>query len=100
MKSHNKYVVPLSLQMLLENAIKHNIVSQKRPLYIQVTTNNEGQIVVKNNLQLSKIEVESTKTGLENIKRRYELLAGMEVLIEKSEEEFCVLLPIIEAEEL
>lgn len=100
MKSHNKYVVPLSLQMLLENAIKHNIVSQKRPLYIQVTTNEEGQIMVKNNLQLSKVEVESTKTGLDNIKRRYQLLIGKEVQVRESAEEFCVVLPIIEAEEL
>ncbi len=63
-------MVPLSLQILFENAIKHNIISSDKPLKIEVFTEN-GHLVVQNNLQKKKQTMPSTKVGLENIRNRY-----------------------------
>ena len=63
-------IVPLSLQLLMENAIKHNIVSSERPLKIDVFAVN-GTLVVSNNLQKKNQLFESTGIGLDNIRNRY-----------------------------
>src|SRR5258708_21815155 len=63
-------IVPLSLQILMENAIKHNIVSSSKPLKIEVHADN-GKLVVSNNLQKKNQLVESTGIGLDNIRNRY-----------------------------
>jgi hypothetical protein len=88
-------IVPLSLQMLFENAIKHNVVSSKYPLTIEVTAENGNQLMVKNNLQRKNQLNNSTKVGLENIKRRYRLVAQKEVQVIESEDTFIVILPLI-----
>ncbi|MCB0662140.1 MAG: histidine kinase, partial [Saprospiraceae bacterium] len=67
----NSFIVPLSLQILFENAIKHNIISKKNPLTIEVFTNEDGKLVVRNNLQVKNNVMPGTKVGLENIKKRY-----------------------------
>src|SRR5687767_1732194 len=75
----NKRIVPLSLQLLMENAIKHNIVSSDKPLRIEVTALN-GKLVVSNNLQKKNQVNESTGIGLDNIRNRYKLLGnGQEI---------------------
>ena len=91
----DRFIVPLSLQILLENALKHNIASKKQPLII--TFNVEGNtLIVRNNLQ-PKIEPStSTKTGLSNIRSRYKLLVNKDIEVIESDEEFIVKLPIIE----
>jgi len=89
-------VVPLSLQMLFENAIKHNVVSKGKPLTIELTVENGDKVVVKNNLQRKNQVMGSTKVGLENIKNRYRLVSGQEVEIIESADSFIVLLPLIE----
>jgi two-component system LytT family sensor kinase len=92
-----KQIVPLSLQMLLENAIKHNVVSKKRPLEISISI-VENRVLVMNNLQ-PKIEPEkSTKTGLENIRKRYQLLSGKSIDVIQGSKIFTVALPLIETE--
>lgn len=92
-----KQIVPLSLQMLLENAIKHNIVSKKRPLEITISI-VDNRVLVMNNLQ-PKIEQEkSTKTGLENIRKRYQLLSGKSIEVIQGSKTFTVALPLIETE--
>lgn len=90
-------VVPLSLQMLLENAMKHNIVSTEKPLHIDVSIGKDDQtIVVRNNLQLKQQVMDSTGTGLKNISHRYLFASGREVETIVSTSAFMVALPLID----
>ena len=90
----DKYVIPMALQMLLENAIKHNSISVNKPLKVEIME-EDGYVVVKNNLQPKKSEIISNKIGLENIKSRYKYLSDKDVLIEISNEEFIVKIPVL-----
>ncbi len=91
----DKFIPPVTLQLLCENAIKHNIVSKQNPLTIKISTIENDQLMVSNNLQ-KKISVEiSTKIGLQNIKQRYLLLGKSEPQIIENEKEFIVKLPLI-----
>ena len=87
-------VIPFTLQMLVENAIKHNIVSGKKPLTITISKDGDF-IVVKNNLQIKTSGVESTGTGLQNITNRYELLTNKQVEVTADTSDFSVSLPLI-----
>src|SRR5690554_4925429 len=87
-------VVPLSLQLLLENAVKHNQVTSSKKLYISIYEEN-GNLVVSNNIQQKQSLKESTGVGLQNIKDRYALLTDMPVVIHKNREEFSVAIPIL-----
>jgi len=87
-------VIPFTLQMLVENAIKHNIVSGKKPLTISISKAGNF-IVVKNNLQVKTSGVESMGTGLQNITNRYELLTNKRVEVIAGAAEFSVSLPLI-----
>ena len=84
---------PLSLQMLVENAIKHNIISKEKKLTISITSIN-NYIIVENNLQ-KKIDADSTKKGLENIIKRYEFLSSDKVKITESQSTFKVEIPLL-----
>ena len=88
-------VVPLSMQMLFENAIKHNIVSVQHPLHIEVTVEKGEQLVVKNTLQRKQQPMDSTKVGLENIKQRYRLVSNQEVEVFATRGSFIVILPLL-----
>jgi len=89
------HVVPAALQMLIENAIKHNIVSSRRPLHIEIHANGNQSLVVKNNLQLRTVTEPSTKIGLQNIITRYELIGDRRVIVRQTEEAFEVTLPLL-----
>ncbi|HNH20602.1 MAG TPA: histidine kinase, partial [Ferruginibacter sp.] len=89
-------IVPLSLQILMENAIKHNVVSSDKPLRIDVYTEN-GSLVLKNNLQVKRQISESTGIGLNNIRNRYRLLSDKEVKVTDNENSFTVSIPLIES---
>jgi two-component system, LytTR family, sensor kinase len=89
------YIIPASLQMLIENAIKHNIVSKHKPLHIDVHINGNNTIVVANNLQLRESVEGSTKIGLANIVKRYWLVSGRTVEVIQSDKDFTVTLPLI-----
>ena len=91
-----KRIVPLSLQLLMENAIKHNIVSSDKPLHIHIFAAN-GSLVVDNNLQMKRQVLESTGIGLDNIRNRYKLLAGKPVTVTETETNFTVSIPLIES---
>lgn len=86
---------PGSVQMLIENAIKHNGSTRKNPLYIDIMS-KEKILIVKNNIQPRLEKIESTKTGLQNIRRRYKFLSDREVEIVSTDKEFTVLLPLLE----
>ena len=87
-------IVPLSLQLLLENAVKHNVVTSSRPLRIKVFEEN-GNLVVKNNLQEKQVVRKSSGVGLQNIKQRYDILSDKRVYIQKTTKDFSVSLPIL-----
>ena len=87
-------IVPLSLQLLLENAVKHNVVSERKPLHLSV--HEEGEmLVVKNNLQAKQVVKKSSGVGLTNIQQRYGILTDRKVIIQKSESAFSVKLPML-----
>ncbi len=87
-------IPPLTLQILMENAIKHNEVSSRRPLKIRILSLDQN-ILVENNLQLKMHAETSTRTGLNNIKSRYRLASGMEVREENDGSYFRIYLPLI-----
>lgn len=89
-----KFVVPLSLQLLLENCIKHNFATSSKPLLIKVFSENKT-LCIQNNLQARELIKESAGIGLANIVQRYALLTKENVFIEKSEDYFKVKLPIL-----
>jgi LytS/YehU family sensor histidine kinase len=80
--------------MLLENAIKHNMITADRPLIVEIREEDD-YVVVRNNLQPKKTEIISSKIGLENIKSRYKYLSPKDVLVEISNEEFVVKIPVL-----
>jgi len=95
-KKYDQYLIPsLTLQMLVENAVKHNVLSKNKPLTIDIFTTPGNKLVVSNNLQLRTIKVPSNKIGLDNIRAKYELLnySGFQVL--KDQKTFSVVLPLI-----
>lgn len=87
-------VVPLSLQLLLENAVKHNTVNSSSPLHIKIYE-DKGALIVENNLQPKQILKKSSGVGLTNIKQRYNLLTDKKVNIYKETDRFAVALPIL-----
>ncbi len=87
-------VVPLSLQLLLENCIKHNVVSESKPLHIKIYS-KDNQLVVENNLQKKEVLSDRKGVGLQNIVNRYAILTKRSVLVEENENTFKVLLPIL-----
>ena len=91
------YVAPAALQMLIENAIKHNIISKIRPLKIRLYSRN-GSIIVSNNLQEKVIKEESTHRGLQNIQQRYHLMSDERIIIDRSSTEFSVSIPLLKIE--
>lgn len=88
------YVVPLSLQLLLENCIKHNYATTSRPLSIKIY--QEGDFLcIENNLQMREQLRDREGIGLSNIVQRYALLTKQNVFIEKSEDYFKVKIPLL-----
>ncbi|MBA4153979.1 2TM domain-containing protein [Flavobacterium sp.] len=87
-------VVPLSLQLLLENCIKHNVVSESKPLHIKIYIEN-NQLVVENNLQKKEVLSDRKGVGLQNIVNRYAILTQRKVLVEETEKSFKILVPIL-----
>lgn len=87
-------IVPLSLQLLLENAVKHNIVTSTRPLHIKVFEEG-GSLVIQNNLQEKQVVKKSSGVGLRNIQQRYSILSDKEVQISKTPKNFKISLPML-----
>ena len=91
-------IVPTSLQLLIENAIKHNVVSKSHPLEVQVYE-KEGYLVVENPLQPKSSKIPSTKLGLKNLKQRYALLTERSLKIFSDQNIFKVSLPLLNKEQ-
>jgi len=87
-------IVPLSLQLLLENAVKHNVISDENPLKITIIE-KDGFLTIENNLNKKKSLRKGTGIGLQNILDRYALLTERQIIIEKSDSSFTVVLPLL-----
>jgi len=87
-------IPPLTLQLLIENAIKHNVASINKPLQITIRNEALDLLVVCNNFQPKNSTQYSAGIGLSNLMQRYQLLFGKEMAIEKTAELFCVKLPL------
>jgi sensor histidine kinase YesM len=88
-----KEIAPLTAQLLIENAVKHNIVSRETPLKIEVYIEDDN-LVVANNLNLRQASY-STKTGLKNLVKRYEMLTDRELIVQHNDERFEVKVPLL-----
>lgn len=95
-EDYRRFVVPLSLQLLLENCIKHNFATSSKPLIIKIYSENDT-LCIENNLQVREQIKESSGIGLANIVQRYSLLTKKNVFIEKSDDYFKVKLPVLSA---
>ena len=91
----DKKIMPLSLQMGIENAVKHNVVSKRQPLIIEVIT-QDGFLVVKNNLQKRALDQKNSGLGIKNITNRYQLLTDKQVLVDTSGDSFTLRLPLLD----
>ena len=87
-------IAPMSLQLLLENAIKHNVISKAKPLEIHVTV-KDYYLVVDNIIQSKSTQLPSTKVGLKNIEKRYKLISSKSVVIINEGNRFTVSLPLL-----
>ena len=87
-------ILPISIQLLVENALKHNLATSERPLKIAICAEQDC-IVVKNNLQRKTILEKSKKTGLNNLRERMNFSTGREIKIAETREEFSVSIPLI-----
>lgn len=97
-KNFDYWIPPVTIQQLIENAIKHNEISDKKPLLVNISE-NKGYLTVKNNKQLRSAKIRSTNIGLKNIKQRFALLTESEVVINECEEYYVVSLPLIQYDE-
>jgi sensor histidine kinase YesM len=86
---------PLTLQLLVENAVKHNRVHKEAPLRIELFSDGANGLVVRNNLSVREQHIESTGIGLRSINSRYNLLNHEPLTIRKEEGFFCVVIPLI-----
>lgn len=87
-------VVPLSLQLLLENTVKHNVVSEQRPLHIRIFIDGD-YLAIQNDLQKKEVLQDREGVGLQNIVSRYNIITRRKVLIEQNEKTFTVRIPIL-----
>ncbi|MDP2887595.1 MAG: PAS domain S-box protein [Bacteroidota bacterium] len=90
----NHRVIPLAMQLLIENAIKHNAMSKKSPLVIDIFIDEDNQLNVVNNLQEREAHMTSTGVGLKNIQNRYRLLNNTIPVFEKTETHFIARIPL------
>lgn len=93
---YNKLLPPLTLQLLVENAVKHNTVGKNKPLVIEIITSGE-YLTVRNNLQRKTLKVESSKVGLSNIAEKYRLINKSAIEITEAGGYFSVTVPLIES---
>jgi two-component system, LytTR family, sensor kinase len=94
-KYNNYFIIPASIQMLIENAIKHNVATRTKPLHILLHANGNSILEVSNNLQLREMVENSTEIGLQNIIKRYKIVSGKEVEVKQTVDTFKVTLPLL-----
>jgi two-component system, LytTR family, sensor kinase len=93
----DELIVPVSIQMLLENAVKHNEVSDAFPLKIKVRKVN-GYIEISNSLKAKSADDASTKLGIRNLKQQFAFFTDKEIKISKTQNTFVVSVPLIQSQ--
>ena len=93
-ETKNVRIAPLTLQMLIENALKHNETSKTKPLTVTLFSES-GFIAVRNNLQKKSFVLDSTGLGLENIRARYKILSGKDIQVSTDADFFTVKIPFL-----
>ncbi len=93
--AQSQYILPLTLQLLVENALKHNKTQKNNPLHIRIYTNQQNELVVENTLLPIDTRNESSGIGLENIVHRYRLLSDKQPVITQEATRFSVQVPLI-----
>jgi sensor histidine kinase YesM len=86
---------PLTIQTLLENAVKHNEISKRNPLTITIRTDENANIVISNNIQRKITQEEGTGIGLTNLSKQFQILLGREISISNENNEFTVMFPLL-----
>lgn len=94
-EAQQRQIVPLSLQLLIENAVKHNVISNKHPLTISITTPDAETIVVRNTICLKQEEPMGERVGLVNLAERYKLVSDRAVEIHRDTTAFEVAIPLL-----
>ncbi len=89
-------VIPLTLQILVENAVKHNVISKLKPLKVAIRKEAPGYLTVENNLQPKVHPEKSTGFGLTSLRHRYEMLTGKQVKVEETPTSFKVSIPLVQ----
>ena len=92
----DQYIIPVALQMLIENAVKHNVISLAKPLRIRIYVSGNTFLTVSNNLQPKQAIEPSTQIGLQNISKRYHLVNGSAIKINKTSEQFEISIPLLQ----
>ena len=87
-------VVPLSLQLLLENTVKHNVFSEQKPLHIKIFIEGD-YLVIQNNFQKKEVLQDRQGVGLQNIISRYAIISNRKMVIEQNKNWFSVKIPIL-----
>ena len=88
-------IIPLSLQMMVENAIKHNEISAEHPLIVDIFTNVKNQVVISNNLRKKEVMEDSPGMGIDNLRKRIAFFTDEPLVIEEESETFNVTIPTI-----
>lgn len=91
----DRQVVPLALQILVENAVQHNVASQRKPLRVCIAVEG-AQLVVRNTLQPKRQPPASTGLGLRNLRTRYQLLTRQAIAVEQHADQFVVRVPLMQ----
>lgn len=95
-KKYNHYLLPpMSLQVLIENAVKHNEISHRHPLNVSIRTTDDDMLHVCNRIQPKITNSTGTEIGLKNLVKRYSLLFNKEIVIDNNGDKFCVSIPLI-----
>jgi two-component system, LytTR family, sensor kinase len=96
-KYYHYAIAPLTLQMLLENAVKHNIISNEYPLKVVMEINSAGDaLIVRNTIRKKNVHDDATHVGLKNIQSRYKYLDKRGITIDENESEFTVTIPLLQ----
>jgi len=95
-KKYEQYLIPsLSLQLVVENAVKHNTISKTQPLVIDIFTTAGHKLVVNNNLQRKALKAPSNRVGILNIRSKYELLDQPGFQVVEDKKNYTIVLPLL-----